>query len=71
VRELVESGVRANEADTVGLHRIAFGTTVQEIEDGRTLIRLSRETRIDDVEVYTHFYRLHEYAALHRLMKFA
>ena len=73
VREFVESGVLAlaNEADWVGLHRIAFGTTAEEIEEGRDLIRRSKATRTDDLEAYLHFYRLHEYAALHRLLRLA
>lgn len=71
VQELTGNGVDGNEADTIGTYRIAFGTTAEDIEEGRRLIRHSLATRSGDLDTYTHSYRLHEFAALNRLLKLA
>jgi ppGpp synthetase/RelA/SpoT-type nucleotidyltranferase len=70
IDELKSAGpVQAHEADTVGLFEILFSKTADEIEEGRSLIKLARKTRNEDIEIYQKFYNLHNYVALNRLIK--
>jgi ppGpp synthetase/RelA/SpoT-type nucleotidyltranferase len=60
-----------NEADTLALFWIVFGETADEIDEGRRLLRLSRETRPGDSEIYRQFFNLHEFVATSRLRDLA
>jgi ppGpp synthetase/RelA/SpoT-type nucleotidyltranferase len=70
VDEILALGpAQGNEADTIGLFKILFGKTADEIEEGRALIKRAKRTRRDDIEIYQKFYDLHNYVSLNRLMK--
>jgi ppGpp synthetase/RelA/SpoT-type nucleotidyltranferase len=51
----LKSREQANEADTLALFGIVFGTTAEEIDEGRRLLRVSRQTRQDDDDIYKQF----------------
>ena len=60
-----------NEADTLALFWIVFGESAEKIDEGRRLLRLSRDTRPGDSEIYRQFFNLHEYVATSRLRELA
>jgi len=55
------------QADTLGLYRIAFGTTIDEIESGRALVRNAQKQ--EGYDSAGQFFGLHEYLAVSKILE--
>jgi nucleoside-diphosphate-sugar epimerase len=62
---------KGNDADTVGLYKIVFAKSAEEIDQGRSFIGEALKTRTIDSDTHARFFRLHNFVALTRLLKLA